>query len=415
MPYRRRRTAVAIATALTATAVAAVLGATTAVAAPTATAHAARPGVTTTQLPPGADALRQAIAGLPSADATAAQVRLGGAQGSWQGTSGESDIRTHRAPKGDERFRAGSITKVFTAALTLQLVHEGKLDLDGTVQQYLPELLPANYPDVKVKQLLNYTSGLPSADDPGDFASQYERRFTTWDHEQLVKRGFTQPMEFAPGTQQHYSNIGYNVLGLLIEKVTGHSYESQLRDRVLKPTGLKDTYSPGNDPRIHGRHTHGYQAVKAADGSTRLIDVTDWNQSITWASGDLVTTTADLERFMTALFRGRIVPEHELALMFTVPDVPAYGGGKAAYSSGLSRYVYDDGKQKTEVWGKTGDRYGYVNGFAGTKNLSSTVVYAVNGTDAKGKKMNAVVGRIIGAFGKAVQGTQAAPAPRAGR
>ncbi|MEU4213428.1 serine hydrolase domain-containing protein [Streptomyces sp. NPDC026206] len=345
--------------------------------------------------PSTAKALREAIAGLPDPSvATAAQVRLGGADGSWQGTSGEADLRTHRAPKGDERFRAGSITKTFTAAAVLQLVHEGRLSLDGTVQQYLPGLLPAHYPEVRVEHLLNYTSGLPGAD--GSQESDFEHRFTTWDHRELVRRGFDKPMEFTPGTQQHYSNIGYNVLGLLIEKVTGHSYESEVRDRVIRRAGLTDTYSPGNDPTIRGRHTQGYQSVSGPGGSgERLVNVSEWNQSITWASGDLITTTSDLERFTSALFGGRIVPQPELKLMFTVPDVPAYGGGEASYSSGLSRIKIGD----TVVWGKTGGRYGYVNGFGATRNLSRTLVYSVNATDAKGEQRNPVAGRIIAAAG----------------
>ncbi|MBB4892089.1 D-alanyl-D-alanine carboxypeptidase [Streptomyces olivoverticillatus] len=345
-------------------------------------AHAAR------QTPPTAEAVRQAIAGLPAADATAAQVRLGGQDGHWLGVSGEADIRTHQAPKGDERFRAGSITKAFTAAVALQLIDEGKLSLDGTVQQYLPGLLPANYPDVQVKQLLNYTSGLPSGDMPGDFDWQYQHRFTSYDHRELVQSGFGKPMEFAPGTQQHYTNIGYNVLGLLIEKVTGQSYEKQVRERVINRAGLKDTYSAGNDPQIHGRHTHGYQLDKG-----KLMDVSEWNQSVTWASGDLVTTTADLERFTTALFRGRVVPQPELKLMFQVPDVPAYGGGKAAYTSGLAR-IEMGGKT---YYGKTGNRYGYLNGFAATENLSSTLVYSVNATDAKADVVHPTESRIIAA------------------
>lgn len=395
----RRKAITAVAIAVAAMSVAATLSS-AAASPPTAPGSFA---AVAERVPPNAGAVRKVIAELPSAEATAAQVRLGGKDGRWLGTSGEADIRTHRAPKGDERFRAGSITKTFTAAVVLQLVHEGKLTLDGTVQHHLPGLLPAGYPEIRISQLLNYTSGLPSTDLPADFDWQYAHRFTTWDHEELVRRAVGRPMEFTPGTRQHYSNIGYNVLGLIIEEVTGRSYEREVRDRVIVPAGLTDTYSAGDEPRIQGRHTRGYQTVKAGDGSSRLVDVTDWNQSITWASGDLVTTTADLERFSAALFRGRVVPEPELKLMFTVPDVPAYnpGGdpakdgkakdGKATYTSGLTRVEVG----KTVVYGKTGGRYGYLNGFGATEDLSRTLVYSVNATDAKSENPTAVVGRII--------------------
>ncbi|MEU1377877.1 serine hydrolase domain-containing protein [Streptomyces triculaminicus] len=414
--YPRRRPAIAvIATAVAALCVGAVAPAVAAV--PSGTAQNASQctwkssGQTSFSTAPAGDvptgavsadteavrkAMREAIAGLPDADtATAAHVRLGGEDGRWQTTSGVTDIRTQRDPKGDERFRAGSVTKAFTAAAVLQLVHERKIDLDGTVQHYLPGLLPAAYPDVKVRHLLNYTSGLPSADDDqSDFPEQLKGRYTTWDHRTMVQRGFHKPMEFTPGACQHYSNIGYNVLGLLIEKVTGHSYEKEIRDRVINRAGLKDTYSPGNDPRIHGRHLRGYQQDKGT-----LVDVTDWNQSVTWASGDLVTTAPDLERFTTALFNGRIVPRPELELMFTVPKVPVYGDdtAEAKYSSGLSTDRLPDG---TVVWGKTGGRFGYLSGFAATRNLSRTIVYSVASTHAKGpeKKMDPTVVKIITAF-----------------
>ncbi|MEV4441042.1 serine hydrolase domain-containing protein [Streptomyces sp. NPDC049577] len=365
--------------------------------------------------PPNADALRRALAGLPDDGATAAQVRYSGPDGKWQGASGAADVQSGRAAKGDERFRAGSITKTFTAAVVLQLVHEGKLDLDGTVQRYLPGLLPAGYPEVRVKQLLDYTSGLPSGDTrgtPGE--ADWERgRYTTWGHRELVRAGFDQPMEFAPGTRQHYGNIGYNVLGLLIEKATGHTYERELRDRVLRPAGLKDTYSPGDERGIRGRRTHGYQSVPDGRGGTRLVDTTEWDQSETWASGDLITTTADLERFTEALFAGRIVPQKELQLMFTVPEVPAYDPEegkpadgkpakkpvKASYSSGLRRMKLGD----TEIWGKSGSRYGYLNGFGASRDatgrVSRILVYSVNSTNAKMEDVtpDSRAGRIVAA------------------
>ncbi|GHF45470.1 peptidase [Streptomyces mashuensis] len=354
---------------------------------------------------PNAEALRRAIAP-PLKGATAAQARFRDGRGSWQGASGEADIRTHRAMKGDERFRVGSVTKTFTAAVVLQLVHEGKLDLEGSVQRYLPGLLPAGWPEVKVKHLLDYTSGLPGGDTRGmpDGPDWDKGRYTTWDHRALVQSGLGKGSLFTPGSKQNYSNTDYNVLGLLIEKATGHRYEQELRHRVIEPLGLEDTYSVGDEQGIRGRHVHGYQAVKQADGSSRLVDVTEWDQSETWASGDLISTTADLERFMTALFSGRVVPQPQLEMMFTVPPVPAYDEENpastkpATYTSGMQRSRLDD---HTYLYGKTGSRYGYVDGFAATRNLSRSLVYAVNSTDAKGKATNPVVAAI----------TQAALAP----
>ena len=110
--------------------------------------------------------------------------------------------------------------------------------------------------------------------------------------------------EFRPGSEQHYLNINYTILGLLIEKVTGQPYAAEVTRLVLRPAGMRDTYFPGTDPAILGPHNQGYQAVKRADGTTEFLDVTDWNQADRFAAGDMISTTADLERLVNRLFRG---------------------------------------------------------------------------------------------------------------
>ncbi|MEU3912363.1 MULTISPECIES: serine hydrolase domain-containing protein [unclassified Streptomyces] len=348
--------------------------------------------------PPDAAALRKAIAGVgpQNKDATAALVRVGGTSGSWRGSAGVADVRDGRAAVEDARFRAGSVTKTFTAAVVLQLAAEGKVDLDRPVQDYLPGLLPGFEP-VKVRELLNYTSGLRSADGPGDaFEDEYAHRFDLVDPHALIANAVAKGPESAPGKQQRYSNIHYTVLGVLIEKLTGTTYEKAVGERIIKPLGLRHTSFPSRTQnRIPGPYNHGYQAVQAADGSRSLVDVSDWNSSSNWAAGDLISTTADLERFTVALFGGRVVPKAQLEEMFTVPDVPDAETGKhAVQTAGLKEFVLPDG---TKLYGKTGSRYGYSTVIGGTRDLSRTLVYSVNSTDAKGRDMNAVAYGIIGA------------------
>ncbi|MFJ6781585.1 serine hydrolase domain-containing protein [Streptomyces yangpuensis] len=357
----------------------------------------------TVSTPPNAAALEAAIAGLgpQHRDATAALVRVGGTAGRWQGTSGVSDIRTGRDAVEQGRFRAGSVTKAFTAAVVLQLAAEGRVDLDGPVRRYLPGTVPDRYGAVTVRQLLNHTSGIPAADGPGDsFEGQWEHRFDVTDPRAQVANAAAKEREFAPGTAQHYLNINYTVLGVLIEKVTGMRYEDAVGARILKPLGLHATSFPGRTgTRIHGPHNRGYQAIPQADGSRELRDVTEWNSSDRWAAGDIISTTADLERFTVALFSGRVVPEDRLEEMFTVPDVPDRVSGKpAVMSAGLSRIVLPDG---TVAWGKTGGRHGYNTAIGATRDLSRTLVYSVNATDAKGQDMNRVaLGIVMAAFTK---------------
>ncbi|QLH19859.1 serine hydrolase [Streptomyces sp. Rer75] len=347
---------------------------------------------------PTVPALEAAIAHLPTSDATAALVRVGGTEGVWRGSSGVHDLRTNRPADPAARFRAGSVTKVFTAAVALQLVAEGRLDLNRSARSYLPELIPASYKRVTVRQLLNHTHGIPAPDFPGDTVEEvYADRFRIHDPEDMVRSATAKKREFAPGTKQHYLNIGYTIAGLLIERVTGDSYEHQVARRILKPLGLCDTYSPGADPRIVGPHNHGYQTMRLDDGTTGLRDVSVWGATDGWAAGDIISTTADLERFTKALFRGRVVRGPLLREMFTLPKVPDVSGAPAAYSVGLSMQKLGG----REVWGKTGGRWGYNTAIASTRDGSRTLVYSVNSTDAKGQDMNEVAMNImVAAYGK---------------
>ncbi|MEV7392299.1 serine hydrolase domain-containing protein [Streptomyces sp. NPDC091215] len=337
---------------------------------------------------PDAEALRAAIAGLPDADATAALVRVGGTDGVWRGSAGVHDLASGRAADPDARFRAGSTTKVVTAAAVLRLAADGRIDLGAPVQRYLPGLFTPAFRPITVRQLLNHTSGIQAGDGWGDsFETQYAHRFDTLTPEQVVRSAVAKGPEFAPGTRQDYLNINYTVLGLLIEKVTGRSYADEATRLVLRPAGMRDTYFPGTDPRIRGPHNHGYQKVTEADGTTGFVDVTEWNQADRFAAGDMISTTADLERLLTSLFRGRIVPPGpRLEEMFTVP---ANIEG-ATYSAGLQRFAY----QGRVYWLKSGARYGYSSVIAGTRDLSRTLVYSVGSTDAKGEEMNPVAQRV---------------------
>ncbi|MGW7089530.1 serine hydrolase domain-containing protein [Streptomyces sp. NPDC054871] len=378
--------------ARTALAAALVIGLTGAATAP-ALADAPSAAVSPQGSAPNGKALRAAIKGLPNADATAALVRVGGTDGTWRGSSGVHDVVTGRKADPHGRFRAGSTTKIVTAAVVLQLAAEGDLDLDKPVQHYMPELFPERSQDPKkkfkpipVRSLLNYTSGLRSGD---GFDDEYAHRYDTLDYREVVASAISKGPEHDPGDQQHYRNIGYTVLGLLIERVTGDSYAHQASERIFRPLRMRDTYFPGADLRIRGPHNRGYQSVKQPDGTTRLVDVTEWNQFDRFAAGDMISSTADLEVFTQALFGGEVVPQPQLKEMFTLPKL-APGAPEPTFAAGLQRHEVGD----QVVWLKTGSRYGYLSMIASTENGSRTLVYSVNATDAKGKDMNPLAQRI---------------------
>ncbi|WP_030661674.1 serine hydrolase [Streptomyces rimosus] len=338
---------------------------------------------------PNVAALRQALSGLPDRDTTAALVRVGG-QGSWHGSAGVRDLSTGRGPLENARFRAGSTTKTVTAALVLQLAAEKKIDLDGTVQHYLPGLLSKDFNPITVRQLLTFTSGLqPGASLGPENAEGYTNRFRTLTPQAVVAASVAKGPycgeDEGPGKKQRYSNIDYTVLGMLIEKVTDDTYEHQAKVRIFQPAGMTHTSFPdGPDPRIHGPHHRGYQRLVSGE----VVDATEWNMSDRWAAGDMISTTADLEKFLVALFRGKLVPQPLLDReMFTLPDVKG-----ATMSAGLQRYDAGDG---LVIWSKSGGRPGYSTLIAATRDLSRTLVYSVNSVDAKSETTNPVATRLL--------------------
>lgn len=320
---------------------------------------------------PDTAALERALVGIPDGDVSAALVRVGG-KGRWTGSAGVRDLRTGAPARENARFRAGSTTKTVTAALVLRLVAEGRVDLDAPVTRYLPGLLPSSFTvPPTVRHLLTYTSGLrPGARLGSSTEEMYENRFRTLTPERVVATAVAKGPASAPGERQVYQNIDYTVLGLLIEKVTGDSYEHQADVRIFRPLGMRHTGFPaGPDPRIHGPHNRAY-----ADIGGVTTDVTEWNMSDRWAAGNMISTTADLERFLVALFGGRVVPRPLLDQMFTVPDIEG-----ATYGMAWQRFVHNG----TEIWGKTGSRPGYHTVLAATRDLSRTVVHSVNAKSAQ--------------------------------
>ncbi|WP_277031337.1 serine hydrolase domain-containing protein [Actinacidiphila oryziradicis] len=324
-------------------------------------------------------ALRAAISDLDHPQVTAAQVRVSGSAGSWYGTSGVAEIRTGRPVGADDTFRIGSITKVFVATVVLQLIAERRVDLNTPIQRYLPGLLPAAFAPIMVSQLLNHTSGLPNESGPDvpDLSTPegvFQHRFDQWTPDRLVATVTRLPMKFAPGTRQEYRGVNYILLAMLIEKVTGHPYSDEITARFLRPLGMKHTVVPGNDTRIHGPHVHGYLAM--TDGTLR--DITVVNPSDSWGEGEMISTSGDLDRLVSALFSGALLPPHLLRKMFALPpeDVLMLDGTPARYSTGLQTVTLNG----ITFWGKTGEQYGYANGMFSTRDQQRRIIFAFNPT-----------------------------------
>ncbi|OPG03693.1 hypothetical protein B1L11_39595 [Microbispora sp. GKU 823] len=345
------------------------------------------------------DTLQRALSSAPDR-VTAALAQVSGPAGKWSGTYGVADTVTGEPVPVDGRFRLGSVTKAFIATVVLQMAAEDRVDLGKPVQRYLPGVLPDSYPPIPVRSLLNFTSSLPelTADDlPTTPEGIVEHRFDDHPFAELVAMAVRHDRPFKdPGTTQVYGATGYYVAGMLIEKLTGNSYQQEITKRILRPLHLRHTTAPQTDTTIPGPHSHGYIAVPQAGGGTQLVDITDQNPG----AGGMISTTGDLDRFLTALFRGRLLPPSQMAELFTVPDVAYLGGtaqdpghGRAYYSAGLMRVTLPDG---VTVWGKTGSTFGYTDGMFTTRDLRRRLVYSFNPITGGGNDF-ALVTRLIGA------------------
>ncbi|MFE4977840.1 serine hydrolase domain-containing protein [Kitasatospora sp. NPDC056651] len=271
-------------------------------------------------------------------------------------TAGVGDLATGAKVPMDGQIRAGSNTKTFTAVVILQLVAEGKIGLDASVDTYLPGLLRGDGIDgrnITVRQLLQQTSGLPdymNAPELSDFVPIQYRYFEPRD---LLDGALAQKASFPPGTDWAYSNTNYVVAGLIVQKVTGRPAGEEITKRVIDRIGLRHTYFPApGDTRIHEAHPKGYLRNSL---DAPLIDYTEMDSSMAWTSGAVVSTNTDLNTFFTAILDGRLLPAAQLAEMRTT--VPAeYLGPGVRYGLGLQSKPLSCGGL---LWGHGGTTPGY--------------------------------------------------------
>jgi len=293
-----------------------------------------------------------------------AQVRDG--RDVWRGTSGVAELGTTRPVPERGRFRIGSITKTFVATVALQLVGERRLRLDDPVDTWLPGVVPDGG-RITVRHLMNHTSGLYDArlTLPMPPSQEFlDNRWRTWTATELIGRALAHPPTFVPpGSAFAYSNTNYLILGQIVEKVTGRSYAEEIERRVIRPLRLDATVVPGTSPRIGGPHMHGY--VPTAQG---LLDYTEMNPSMMGASGEMISTTADLDRFFAALLGGRLVRGRLLEEMKT----PGVEGGR--YGLGLA---WRDTTCGVRVYGNDGDALTYQSWSFSTADRSRRVTVAL--------------------------------------
>jgi CubicO group peptidase (beta-lactamase class C family) len=247
------------------------------------------------------------------------------------------------------KFRLGSISKQFTAFLIVKLAEDGKLKLDVPVTTYLPDYPKANGDRITIHNLLTHTSGIPNYTDAPDFFKEKSRNPYT--PEEFVKIFDKLPLQFTPGEKFSYSNSGYFLLGYIIEKVSGKTYEQYLQETILTPLKMINTGYDHSDIILKDRAS-GYEKQGKSILNAPYIDM-----SIPYAAGSLYSTVEDLYLWDQSLYTNQLLSEKSMNLLFR-PYITT--GGNDFYGYGWSVEEASNGsKNKVKVI----EHGGGINGF----------------------------------------------------
>jgi D-alanyl-D-alanine carboxypeptidase len=317
------------------------------------------------------DRALEGLVGMPGGPPGVAAVIQRGRQEALH-TAGVADVDRKRPIDGQDHMRVASVSKAFSGAAALSLVDRGKLRLGDTIGRRLPGM-PAAWGAVTVRELLNHTSGLP------DFTAQKKfQEFVSANphqslpHRRLIDFVADKPLEFAPGTQYAYSNTDNIVVALMVEAVSGRSYENQLRKLVFRPLDLTETTLPAGF-EIPRPFVHGYdvQPGQPPEDVSTVLSV-----STAWASGGIVSTPEDLNDFIRGYVGGSLfggaARRGQLRFVQGSSDPP--GPGKNAAGLAVFRYRTPCGK----VFGHTGSFPGYTQFAAATRNGRRSVTVSAN-------------------------------------
>ncbi|MEU2681234.1 serine hydrolase domain-containing protein [Streptomyces sp. NPDC007107] len=308
-----------------------------------------------------------ALKAFQAAAGPGAAVLAGNGSESWTLSAGTGTINANRPIKADEHLRIGSQTKTFTAVVVLQLVEEGRVDLDAPIDDYLPGVVTGNGYDgtrITVRQLLQHTGGLGAYSPSPGLKTPPSNPDGTFSLSTVVRYALdASPPVSAPGEGFTYSNTDYYILGMLIEKLTGQPVHKAVTERVIEPLGLPHTRFPApGDRTLPTPAVNGYHGVRVGPVYVWTPAVS-YDPSLYSSAGAMISTLEDLSAFYQALDDGKVLSAKSLAEMRTVRQVstdtgyglglqtyePSCGGTARGHSGGVPGYetftlTMDDGR-----------------------------------------------------------------------
>ena len=329
------------------------------------------------------DALETAV----DAGAPGIAVEIRGPDGEEFLTAGLASLEPRRSISTKDHFRIASVTKSFTAAIVMQLVADGKLSLDDTVEEAAPGLLPASEPtapgvlqaseQITIRNLLAHTSGLADYVELPVFA-EIVGAGEPLPPEEVLELIADERLEFPPGSRYDYSDSDNIVLGFIIEAVTGRSFEQELRSRLIEPLGLDQTTLATKIGVLPQPHVEGYQFEPDNPEPVNVTDV-PLDPNGAWASGALISTPDDVATFFQSLLGGEIVDRDQLEKM--MEGLPGKGlppgPGRHEAGLGIFRWSVPCG----DVWGHTGAFPGFRALGGADEGGDRAIAFLVNATD----------------------------------
>lgn len=285
--------------------------------------------------------------------------------------AGIADLATHEAIEPGDRVRAGSMLKTAVAAAVLQLVERGKLSLDARLTQLLPPAIASRVAEaghITLRMLLSHTAGVPEPIDGAFHDAVFQDPTKIWTLDDYLTLSAAHPRPFAPGAGWSYSNMDYILAGEIVTRASGAPWRETVKRRVFDRAGLTHSSLPRPGHAECERCARGYEAVAG-----ELIDLTEVDPSMAEAAGGcaLVTTTADLARFLRALLAGELFDRPgTLAIMTSFVDAPLPQQGQIQYGLGIAHFQFG----ALDLIGHYGGTAGY-NGFM-LQDTATGVVFA---------------------------------------
>jgi CubicO group peptidase (beta-lactamase class C family) len=282
----------------------------------------------------------------------------------------------------DTKHRLGSITKQFTAMLILQLAAEGTVDLHTPITKYLPDYPSDNGDRVSIHHLLTHTSGIPNYTAfPGFFQEKSRNPYTP---KEFVKEFWDLPLEFEPGTKFNYSNSAYFLLGVIIEELTGNSYQEELQKRILDPLGMKSSGYDLSGPILKNRAS-GYDKNGRLYRNTNYIDM-----SLPYAAGSMYSTVEDLFLWDRALYTTDLLPQKYMDLYFKSHTEGL--GRRYAYGWSVGKIPLGTSQDSVYTIGHGGGINGFNTLITRAPSNESTVILLNN---TGGTSLNEMAGSIL--------------------